>query len=786
MDQTVLHTLEYYKILGMLAERAGSTLGKELAMELKPVSDADMITEWLEETNEARKIIDAALTLPLGGIRDIRKEAKRCELGASLEPHELLAVSSTLSAARRLKSFFIDMRSITPKLTVKSDELIVLRQVENAIENTIDEHGVVRDDASVLLARLRRDIKTIQGRVKDKLDSILHSGEYQKYFQDALVTMRGDRYVIPIKQEYRTHFPGLVHDQSASGATVFIEPMAIVNLNNELKQAMLAEKNEVQRILSLVSAQIGEVAPEIYINCAVLGYFDLVNAKARLSDAMKAAMPVINQHGFVNLRQARHPLIAGDKVVPTDIYLGRDFNILLITGPNTGGKTVTLKTVGLFALMAQAGLFIPASHGSELPIFDNVYADIGDEQSIEQSLSTFSGHMTNLIKILNRISVNDLVLIDEIGAGTDPDEGAALAMSMLEYLYQHGVKVIATTHYSELKTFAYTRNGIENASVEFDVQTLRPTYRLLIGVPGSSNAFAISRRLGLSEPIIERAKYFLSKEHIEFEEVLSGLHQKTKDYAERIERMADLEREVKQRRQNLEQEQEVLKAKRNELLSKAKEEASAMLRQTRREADSIIGQLKEQFGVGAERERQRAIDDARKRLRAGNQDLEKYEENLGDDLPAATAELLKPGTLVYITNLKQKGTVLSVSGNDVLVQLGIMKVSVPMADCRLPEEKANKISAKVAKESSEIKIREAVREIDVRGMVVDEAITILEKFLDDGILAGLSEVMVIHGKGTGALRRGVRAYLSSHPSVKSTAIGEFNQGGDGVTVVRLK
>jgi len=786
MDQTVLHTLEYHKILEMLAEQAGSTLGKELAVELKPVSDADIIIEWLEETDEARKIIDAALTLPLGGIRDIRREVKRCELGASLEPHELLAVSSTLSAARRLKSFFIDMRSITPKLTAKSDELVILRQVENAIENTIDEHGVVRDDASVLLARLRRDIKTIQGRIKDKLDSILHSSEYQKYFQDVLVTMRGDRYVIPIKQEYRTHFPGIVHDQSASGATVFIEPMAVVNLNNELKQAMLAEKNELQRILSLVSAQIGEVAQEIYTNCTLLGHFDMVNAKARLSGVMKASIPVINQRGFVNLRQARHPLIAGDKVVPTDIYLGRDFNILLITGPNTGGKTVTLKTVGLFALMAQAGLFIPASHGSELPIFDNVYADIGDEQSIEQSLSTFSGHMTNLIKILNRVSANDLVLIDEIGAGTDPDEGAALAMSMLEHLYQRGVKAIATTHYSELKTFAYTRNGIENASVEFDVQTLRPTYRLLIGVPGSSNAFAISRRLGLSETIIEKANYFLSKEHIEFEEVLSGLHQKRKDYAERIEEMAIVERELKQRQQSFQQDQEALKVKRNELLSKAKEEASTLLRQTRREADSIIGQLKAQFGVEAERERQRAIDEARKRLRDGNQGLAKYEEDVEGDLPAITAELLKPGTLVYVTNLKQKGTVLSVSGSDLLVQLGIMKVSVPLAECRLAEEKAKKISAKAAKEPNEIRIREAVRETDVRGMVVDDAITILEKFLDDGILAGLSEVMVIHGKGTGALRRGVRAYLSSHPSVKSTAIGEFNQGGDGVTVVRLK
>lgn len=786
MDQTVLHTLEYHKILDILAEKAGSSLGKELIAELRPVSDVGLVIDLLEETNEARKIIDAALTLPLGGIRDIRNEVKRCELGASLEPYELLSVSSTLAAARRLKAFFSDMRGITPRLVAKSEDLVVLRQVENVIENTIDEHGTVRDDASVELSRLRRDIKISQSRIKDKLDSILHSGEYQKYFQDALVTMRGDRYVIPIKQEYRTHFPGIVHDQSASGATVFIEPMAVVNLNNELKQAMLAEKNEVQRILSLVSAQIADVAQDAYLNCDILGYFDMVNAKARLSIAMKAEMPVINQQGFVNLRMARHPLIAADKVVPTDIYLGREFNILLITGPNTGGKTVTLKTVGLFALMAQTGLFIPASHGSELPVFDNVYADIGDEQSIEQSLSTFSGHMTNLIKILGQVSANDLVLIDEIGAGTDPDEGAALAMSMLEYLYQRGVKVIATTHYSELKTFAYTRNGIENASVEFDVQTLRPTYRLLIGVPGNSNAFAISGRLGLSGTIIERAKQFLSKEHIEFEEVLSGLHQKKKDYTERIEQIAAAERELKLRRQSLEQEQQVWQTKRNELLAKAKDEASAMLRQTRREADSIIRQLKAQFGVSAERERQRAVDEARKRLRDGTRELDKYDEDIDDLLPAVNAADLKPGTLVYVTNLKQKGSVLSVGESEVLVQLGIMKVSVPLINCRLVEEKNVKTSAKVPKVSNEIKIRETVRETDVRGMLVEEAIIVLEKFIDDAILSGLSEVMVIHGKGTGALRKGVRAYLSSHPSVKSTTIGEFNQGGDGVTVVKLK
>lgn len=786
MDQTILHTLEYQKILEMLAEKAGSSLGKELAAALRPVSDTAAVIHGLEETDEARKILDAAITLPLGGIRDIRSHVKRCELGAYIEPHELLAVSSTLAAARRLKAFFTDMGGTAPKLALKCSELILLRHIENSIENTVDEHGAVRDDASVELARSRRDIKIFQGRIKDKLDSILHSSEYQKYFQDALVTIRGDRYVIPIKQEYRSQFPGIVHDQSASGATVFIEPMSVVNLNNDLKQAMATERNEIQRILARVSAQIAQAAEDVYKNCEILGYFDLVNAKARLSLSMKAEMPVINRQGVVNLRQARHPLISADTVVPTDVHLGRDFNILLITGPNTGGKTVTLKTVGLFALMAQSGLFIPAQYGSELPVFTNIYADIGDEQSIEQSLSTFSAHMTNLIRILNKVSGNDLVLIDEIGAGTDPDEGAALAMSMLEHLYDNGVKVIATTHYSELKTFAYTRHGIENASVEFDVQTLRPTYRLLIGVPGSSNAFAISRRLGLQEQIIERAKHFLSKEHIELEEVLSGLHEKKKDYTGRIEEMAVIERELKERRRKLDIEQDILTSKRNEVLAKAKDEASALLRQTRREADSIISQLKAQFSASTERERQKAIEEARARIRDGSRGLEKYDEDVGDELPAVQADCLQPGTLVYVTNLKQKGTVLSVNQNEALVQLGIMKVNIPLIHCRLAEEETKKSVRKVSKVAQEVSIRAAVREADVRGLNVEEAVAVLEKFLDDAVLAGLSEVMVIHGKGTGALRKGVRAYLSSHPGVKATAIGEFNQGGDGVTVVTFK
>lgn len=544
MEAAVLSTLEYDKIRDMLAARTGSVMGRELAHELVPVSEAQQVQKRLAETAEARGILNHIATVPLGGIRDVRSTLKKAELGAILEPHELLAVASTLYAARRIKAFFADLSIEAPLLALRASQIMVLRNIETVIEAIVNEQGVIRDDASSELLKLRREIKQAQSRVKEKLDNILRSGEYQKYFQDALVTMRGDRYVIPIKQEYRNNFPGIVHDQSASGATLFIEPMAIVNLNNDIKQLITAEKHEIERILTVVTGQIAQVAEPLGENLVILAQLDFVFAKAKLSIDMRATQPIISQQGFVNLIQARHPLIPAEHVVPIDVQLGRHFTTLLITGPNTGGKTVTLKTVGLFALMTQAGLFIPAAPDSEMPIIGNIFADIGDEQSIEQSLSTFSGHMTNLVGILKKIGADDLVLIDEIGAGTDPSEGAALAMSILEHIHTVGAKTIATTHYSELKTFAYSREGIENASVEFDIQTLRPTYRLLIGIPGSSNAFAISQRLGLSAKIIERAKALIHKEHADFETVLRALEDQKKAYSSRLDELSRLEQEM--------------------------------------------------------------------------------------------------------------------------------------------------------------------------------------------------------------------------------------------------
>jgi len=785
MDLSVLKTLEYNKIRTMLAERSSCTLGRELAEELVPTNVVSEVEKRIAETREAREILDAMSNIPLGGVRDIRGMLKRAQVGSILDPHELIAVSSTLYASRRMKNFFATMPVSMAILAGYGANITVLHNIEHAIDNIVNEQGNIRDDASAELLKIRRDLRTAQGRVKDKLDSILRSSEYQKYFQDVLVTMRGDRYVIPIKQESRYHFPGIIHDQSASGATVFIEPMAVVVLNNDIKQLMSAEKNEIERILRGIATQIANSAEEMVANCQALAHIDFAFAKAKLSQDMQATMPLINNEGYVNLRQARHPLIAATVVVPIDIYLGRDFNTLLITGPNTGGKTVTLKTLGLFALMTQAGLYIPVDNGSEIAVFHNVFADIGDEQSIEQSLSTFSAHMTNLVRILRKVSRHDLVLIDEIGSGTDPDEGSALAIAMLEYLLGAGARTIATTHYSELKTFAYSRTGIENASVEFDIQTLRPTYRLLIGIPGSSNAFAISKRLGLSEAIVEQAKKFIGKDHAEFETVLNTLEEQKIAYDKLSEELAQQEQLLSTLRTKLVEEQISLAAKKQSILAKAKEQAESIVRQARRESESIIRELKGQFSEKNGSARQKTIDKSRKRLRENLDDLGPSDEEEDNGLPTVTSQMLQPGMSVYVTTVKQKGTVLTVNGSSVTVQLGIMKMNVGIGTCRLAAKSS--LQKDTVKQSSMdfSKMRDVAREIDIRGLMVDEAEIILDKYIDDAILAGLSKVIVIHGKGTGALRKGVRTYLRHHHYVRDISIGELNEGGDGATIVQL-
>ena len=791
MEQDSFKVLEYKKILERLQNKAGSILGKELAGGLQPSSDIDEVKERLRETAEA-VMVSSMANPPLGGIRDIRELMKKIGIGAIIETSEIMDVLTTMYAMRGVKKFFKELELDAPILKNWARGLEILGELERNLENTVDEHGNLRDDASVELKRIRREVKTSQARIKDHLNSILHSAEYQKYFQDAIVTMRGDRYVVPITQEYRQYFPGIVHDQSASGSTVFVEPMAVVNLNNDIKQLVAAEKHEVERILRDISSQIRRKDDILMENCDILAFIDFTFAKAGLAREMKAVEPVVSEDGATSLLSARHPLIDSDKVVPIDISIGADYNMLLVTGPNTGGKTVSMKTLGLLVLMAQAGLFLPVENGSQIAVYNNIYADIGDEQSIEQSLSTFSAHMTHLVEILGKVEADDLLLLDELGAGTDPEEGAALAMAILEQLLNIKATVMATTHYSELKTFAFSRDGIENACVEFDVNTLRPTYRLLTGIPGASNAFAISRRLGLSEALVIRAKQLIQADHAQFEKVINQLEKEKMMYEQMN---ADIEAKL-QRAQKMEAKAEAMRTelsqKKADIIRKAKDEGSALVRRARRESEEIIKQLKEQFNDMGIQKRQQAIQDARNKLN----------EEAGRVRPGIVSakafrkpvdlKTIEVGDIIYVTKLDQKGTVLGVHGKELEIQLGAMKITMKASACKFVEkgkkEQPATLTGRKSKGGSSFisKTQEAHRDIDIRGMMVDEAEVVLGKFIDDSIMAGLSQVLIIHGKGTGALRKGVHEYLKHHRNVAGFNFADMSEGGTGATLVTLK
>ncbi len=782
MKETSLKVLEYNKIIKLLTAKAGSSLGKEKIINLLPSSNYKIIEESLNETAEALLITTVSDNIPLGGIRDLKIILKKANIGAMLEANEFLNIAGTLSAAKKIKKFFKELDLEATLLKTWAAKIEVLTQLEQQIENSIDEHGNLLDSASVELGKLRREIRTSQLKIKEKLDAILRSSEYQKYFQDSLVTLRGDRYVIPIKQEYRQFFPGIVHDQSSSGATLFIEPMSIIDLNNTVKELMANEKHEIERILKALAVQVLKYEQQIRLDMEILGHFDFVFAKAKFALEFQASRPEINNAGLVELKQARHPLIPPEKVVPIDILLGKDFSTLLITGPNTGGKTVTLKTLGLFVLMAQAGLFIPAQAGSKLPVYNNVFADIGDEQSIEQSLSTFSSHMTKLIRILDVIKTGDLFLVDEIGSGTDPQEGAALAMAILDVVQEAGIATVATTHYSELKSYAYNRCGVENASVEFDLNSLRPTYKLLIGIPGSSNAFSISTKLGLSAEIIDKANEFLSKEHLQFEYVLAEMEKQKLMYAELNEDLAKREAEIVVLEQRLKNEKENINDRKNRIITKAEEEKANIIRKTKREVEQIISELKEQFDDHGMKERQRAIEAARKELKEKTKIITSEEYK---SMPALEIDKVKIGDSVFVTTLNAKATVIEIKGKSILVELGLMKTMVSSDVCRKTSTDNKSVITKPKKISLN-KIQEVQPSIDIRGVNVQEGEDILNKYLDDVILCGLTRILVIHGKGTGALKKGVRNFLQNHSCVEKIEIPKLNEGGDGATVVFMK
>ena len=786
MEKESYKVLEYEKIREMLVARAGSSLGKERARSLQPSTDYAEVEEQLEQTAEAVRI-HAVTSPPFGGIHDLRPLLKKIHMGAVLTLEELVDIRSTLYAMRSVKEFFKGLEIEAPTLKEWAHGIEILGQLERRLENTLDEHGSLRDDASVELRRLRTEIQTTQNRIKERVGAALRAPENQKYFQEAIVTLRDERYVIPVKAEYRRFFPGIVHDQSATGATLFVEPMAIVELNNDVKQLVLSEQHEVERILRDLSQQIGGQQDILQENLSVLADFDFTFAKAKLAEDMDAQQPVMNREGRAHLRQARHPLIPRDRVVPIDIELGDAYTMLLITGPNTGGKTVSMKTFGLLVLMAQSGCFLPTAPDSTLPVYQNIYADIGDEQSIEQSLSTFSAHMTHIVDILSKVEADDLVLVDELGAGTDPEEGAALAMAILERLLAVKAATVATTHYSELKTFAYTREGIENACVEFDVKSLRPTYRLLIGIPGASNAFAISRRLGLSEAIILRAQQLVKEDHAQFEHVVNELEREKLAYEQHNAELAERQQRVTRLEQKVEAAKEDLSKRKGELIRKAREQSAALVRRTRREAEDIIDSLKKQYDDQGIHARQQAIQEARKRLEEASSAARPGimgQKHLGQKVDA---KKLMVGDVVYLPKLDQKGTVVEISGRDVTVQLGSLRTTQKAASCRFLSHAEKEKSAKSNATGGFLrKTAHVSREIDIRGLMVNEAEVVVGKFIDDAQMAGLTQILVIHGKGTGALRKGIHEYLKRHRSVDHFAFADLDEGGSGATVVFLK
>ena len=790
MAKFAVNTLEFDKVKTLLADQAGTSLGRKLALDLVSSSRFEQVKLAQEETAEAVQLLDEGKRLPLGGMTDISPLVKRTRVGSILEPEDFKAIGDTIDGLRHLKQFLLEDTENAPALRDYGPQLGDFSRLSKQLSSALDEKGNIKDNASVKLQGLRTGILAAKNRVKDKLNSLLHDPNNQKYFQDALVTMREDRYVIPIKQEYRLNFPGVVHDQSASGATLFVEPMAVVNLNNDIKKYRLEEQAEVERILRTLTGHVGSEAENILSSLDIAAQVDLIGAKAALAQKLHCCRPMMILQQRLRITQGRHPLLDQEKVVPLDINLGDDFTTLLITGPNTGGKTVALKTVGVFALMAQAGMFVPAREAI-LPVFGGVYADIGDEQSIEQSLSTFSGHMKNMISILVEVREGDLVLVDEVCVGTDPTEGAALAMAMIEYLYKKKVLTIMTTHYSELKTFAYEHEGMENASVEFDPETLRPTYKLLMGVPGSSNAFYISKRLGLPQGILDEARTFIGEGHSNMERVLQNLEGERREYESRKDEISALQREAEYLKNELTRQKQDLEKSRNAILRKAREQADELYRNARRESTSILKELRANQDMVESRKVEQLAELSRKVLNK-NFSIDGKPMPEGQGLTSGNAAV---GKKVYVKKIGQSGTIVALNGKEVTVRIGIMKMNLKLKDCLLLKEAPSqpRSTHRTLKKSTSQghnlfvkKAQDATVQIDVRGKTVDEAIPYVDKAIDDALLAGMDRFRLVHGKGTGMLRKGLLEYLDQHPNVLKTEMAPLNEGGFGATLVWVK
>ncbi len=786
MKERTLRVLEFTRIREMLAEGALTEAGAEKCRALEPADELAAAQALQEETEEAAVILQYTGGHPMTAFPDIRPALAICEKGGSLSAGMLLSVAELLRASRAARDALVTERENTPILRAKAEGLFVARNIEKDITDAIISEDEIADRASSELMNIRRHLRGAQDRIRDKLNQMIRSAALQKALQDPIITVRNNRYVLPVRAEFRSSVPGLVHDQSSSGATLFIEPMAAVEMGNELKQWELKEQQEIERILAALSAEVAPYADSMTETEELLAELDFIFAKGLLSRRFVCVSPKLNNEGRLRIIRGRHPLIDPEKVVPGTIWLGEKdtFTTLVITGPNTGGKTVTLKTVGLFTLMAQSGLQVPADLGTELAVFEQVFADIGDEQSIEQSLSTFSGHMTNIVEIMHEVTPQDLVLFDELGAGTDPTEGAALAQSILTRLLHIGVRTLATTHYSELKAFALTTKGVENASVEFDVETLRPTYRLSIGVPGKSNAFEISRRLGLPENLIDASRKLLSGNAIRFEDVIANAEYH-RQVAEKERQLAEeANRETIRLRNEAEQLRREMEQKREQALRKAREDAKRIVDQARRESENVIAELKKMKKNAAAGDA--SVNDLRRRL---DKESDALAEGLGQAAPDSgeAPKTVKAGDKVKILTLGVEGTVLAPPDEkgEVRLQAGMMKFTAELSQLRM-------IQSAPAKEKTTVKAKTGMMtrtvksECDVRGMNLEDALNAVGLYLDEAVLAGLNEVYIIHGKGTGILRAGIQQDLRKNKHVKGFRRGMYGEGEDGVTVVTLK
>ena len=791
MNQKTLNKLEYHKITMLLEEQASSMRGKQLCRKLKPMTDLEKINTYQEQTAAAFTRIVKKGRISFGNAFPIGESMKRLEIGGALGSGELLRICKVLQSAGKVKAYgrHDTQEDLADCLDVYFDGLEPLFPLTAEIERCIQGEDDISDDASSTLKNIRRSIGHLNDKVHATLTSLVN-GSLRTYLQDPIITMRGDRYCVPVKAEYRGQVHGMIHDQSSTGSTLFIEPMAVVKLNNDLKELYAKEQEEIQVILARLSEETAQYSEEIRADYRILTDLDFIFARGALALSMNASRPILNEEGRIRIREGRHPLLNPKKVVPITVSLGEDFTLLIVTGPNTGGKTVSLKTVGLFTLMGQSGLHIPAGDRSELSVFRQVYADIGDEQSIEQSLSTFSSHMTNIVSFLQEVDEKSLVLFDELGAGTDPTEGAALAISILSHLHSRGIRTMATTHYSELKVYALSTPGVENACCEFDVESLKPTYRLLIGIPGKSNAFAISGKLGLPDYIIQDAKERLTEQDASFEDLISDLETSKRTIEKEREEIEAYKREIEALKSQIKQKQERIEEQRERILQEAREKANTILRDAKEVADETIKNFRK---FGKENISASEMEKERERLR------KKMKENAsGSTLKVQKQKKaykpsdFKLGESVKVLSMNLTGTVSSLpdARGNLTVQMGILRSQVNISDLEIIEEPTSYTAKSLTRTSKgKIKMSKSLSvspEINLLGKTVDEAVAELDKYLDDALLSHLNTVRIVHGKGTGALRKGIHEYLRRQKHVKSYRLGEFGEGDAGVTIAELK